>query len=430
MSRPSSSARQVLLERERLRSEGLRAAVMAGFLCLVCLVQVTLFFTAGDHLHELFGGFRIGWILLGVLVLIGLELATWRLCFRRAKESGSIPGWLRYLVSGLEVSLPTAVLLALGWVFGPVTALTLPPLLLYPFFIFLSVLRLDPRLSLFTGALAAAQYALLACLHALPTAVADDLPPVLSSPIQHLIKVILLLVSGALAAFIAAQVRRQLTLTADSTDRREEALETLGQAVSSPVAEHLLADSNDLGTQSRPACVLFVDAPELLRPSSAGSEDPLDNLNRLLEALVTAVHGHGGIVNKFVGHGLMASFGLPSSDGRDATNAVRAALEMVAAVDGAVETGSLPSARLGIGIHMGEVLAGTVGSVQRKEYAVLGEVVELAARLQRFSHEGSGRILFTRAVRDELSGELPGLRSLGEVAVTDVKQQMELYELA
>ena len=107
----------------------------------------------------------------------------------------------------------------------------------------------------------------------------------------------------------------------------------------------------------------------------------------MFEILVDVVDRHNGIVNKFLGDGLLALFGAPLDDPLEAANAVEAAREMLSAVD-ARNAGNPWPIRLGIGIHIGQAVAGTVGSSRRKEYTVIGDTVSLAA--PREPQQGGG----------------------------------------
>src|SRR5262249_24361619 len=112
---------------------------------------------------------------------------------------------------------------------------------------------------------------------------------------------------------------------------------------------------------------------------------------------------------QLLGDGLMAIFGAPLSFGNDATNAVHAALEIVERVQREVDAQRIPPTRIGIGLYVGEVLAGTVGSALHKEYNCTGDVVNLASRIEhklsssvrrqmpdRAAHPGRIRVLANR----------------------------------
>jgi adenylate cyclase len=107
---------------------------------------------------------------------------------------------------------------------------------------------------------------------------------------------------------------------------------------------------------------MFVDIRSFT--AAARSRTPAEVVERLdavFEILVDAVDRHNGIVNKFLGDGLLAIFGAPIDDPLEAANAVEAAREMLSAID-ASNVGNPWPIRLGIGIHVGQAVAGTVGS--------------------------------------------------------------------
>ena len=97
---------------------------------------------------------------------------------------------------------------------------------------------------------------------------------------------------------------------------------------------------------------------------------------------------HDGVVDKLIGDAIMAVFGAPVPGSDDALNAVRTAIEMRARLETLNEgfrARGLPEIRTGIGVHSGSVVAGNMGHVDRMEYTVIGDTVNLASRLQRAS---------------------------------------------
>ena len=173
-----------------------------------------------------------------------------------------------------------------------------------------------------------------------------------------------------------------------------------GQHVSPRVVERLLAIGAAELSEMRRVCVMFVDIRSFT--SAARSRTPAEVVARLedvFEILVEIVDRHNGIVNKFLGDGLLAIFGAPIDDPAEAANAVAAAREMLMSI----ETNNIGHAwpiRLGIGIHIGEAVAGTVGSHRRKEYTVIGDTVNLASRLESLNKDVGSQLIVSDAVRD------------------------------
>jgi adenylate cyclase len=168
--------------------------------------------------------------------------------------------------------------------------------------------------------------------------------------------------------------------------------QVLARRVSPSLLADILREPGPLGTQlggSRARCaVLFVDLIGFTPLSDQLQPQALFALlNRYFEAIATAVIAENGLLDKFIGDGLMAEFGVPRSRGEaaEALAAVRAALAMHTALERLnVELAARgePTLRQGIGIHVGEVIAGNLGSSQRLEFTVVGATVNLASRLE------------------------------------------------
>lgn len=171
--------------------------------------------------------------------------------------------------------------------------------------------------------------------------------------------------------------------------------QVLARRISPALLADILRQPGPLGTQlggSRARCVvLFADlvgftplSEELAPPVLFGL------LNRYFEAMAAAVIAENGLLDKFMGDALMAEFGVPRSrgDAAEAMAAVRAAVAMQVALErlnGELRAQGQPTLRQGIGIHVGEVIAGNLGSSQRLEFTVVGATVNLASRLERLS---------------------------------------------
>ncbi len=260
----------------------------------------------------------------------------------------------------------------------------------------------------------------------------------LAYPLGHVVFVVMTLVLCGVLAFLMTSRARNLVNTAAGTVLEVTRVrERLGAYVSDAVAEHALSSATfTLGGERMDVAVLFSD----LRGFTAMSErlDPqqlVRELNAYLEAMVAVIHSHGGVVDKYVGDSIMAVFGAPRGSGADAANALRAAVGMQnALVDHnrwRAQEGLAPLQQ-GIGIHHGPVVAGNVGTTQHAQYTVVGDTVNLAARLQAATKDHSVGILLSDAVHRAATAQpgerpLPPLKPVGAITVRGREASVETY---
>lgn len=171
-----------------------------------------------------------------------------------------------------------------------------------------------------------------------------------------------------------------------------ESLRRLRRYVPRVVVESLLHDQARLHGERREVAVLFADAVNFTHLSaSLDAESVFELINDLLGRLMACVHRYDGVVDKFTGDGLMAVFGAPVAHENDVEMAVRAALDMRKAT---AEFANIAQAKLGaplqvrIGIHSGPAIAGILGTQEQAAYTVIGETVNLAARLESLAQPG------------------------------------------
>lgn len=187
-----------------------------------------------------------------------------------------------------------------------------------------------------------------------------------------------------------------------------------------------------LGGERREVSVLFADVVAFTPLSeSREPEEIVGILNELFTFLTEIVFRHGGIVDKFVGDCVMAVFGIPLAKEDHQEAALRAAGDMMRWIDigNAKWRKTLGhDLRLSIGVNSGEVIAGNIGSEKRMEYTVIGDVVNVAARLESIARPG--QVLLTRATMDG-AASAAGLHftRIGERDVTGRKHPVEVYTL-
>jgi len=167
---------------------------------------------------------------------------------------------------------------------------------------------------------------------------------------------------------------------------RDKVRSLLGMVVSPAIAERLLSREATLGGEEREVTVLFSDLRGFTTFSeSRPPKEVVGVLNDYFTRMSAAIEAHDGVVDKYIGDGIMALFGAPVAHEDDAGNALAASLAMqeaLAAMNRDTAARGLPPLRMGIGIATATVIAGNLGSPQRLNYTVVGDGVNLAARLE------------------------------------------------
>ena len=342
---------------------------------------------------------------------------------RHMRQGRDLPVIRRYLGALIETSLPTIALALHINSMGSVAALGFVTPMLYFIFIILSTLRLDFWLSTFTGAVAAVQLFCMAMFY--HPAVGDQAEPLY----YHAARSLIVLICGMLAGAVGMQLRRQFEASIKAATAHDRITNLFGQHVSPQVVERLMAEGTKTGSDIRRVAVMFVD----FRSFTAGArsrtpQEVVDRLDGAFAVLVDILDRHGGIVNKFLGDGFLALFGAPLEAPDPAHKAVAAAREMLEANSRINEATSWPL-RIGIGIHLGEVVAGNIGSPRRKEYTVIGDTVNFASRLEALNKDFNSQFLISEAVRDALGDECRDAVSLGEVEVRGYERPMAVWQL-
>ncbi len=427
----SRDAFEEQLAREILGAERFRSTILATIpsVALFALVIVRGAYpnVVASILHGNFDLAPVGMFLMAVAGFEILNLAWIRrmLLESRVRASAS----RRYAQAFVETSLPTVAVLYYAAIDGPVQALLGPSAFVYFVFILLSTLRLDFALSSFTGLVAAGEYAAVTLLW--PSSDPRLLGTSLTSVPSHLGKAMILLVSGIAAGFVALRLRRSFTRALESVGERQRILGVFGQHVSPEVVAQLVAGEAEIKSEVREVCVMFLDIRNFTAFSEERSpEEVVDYLNTVFDATIDAVVRRHGVVNKFLGDGFMAIFGAPVAVGNSSAVAVDAALDIVARVDRLVAEGKLPATKLGIGLHSGKTVVGNIGSAQRKEYTVIGDVVNVASRIEALNKELGSCILVSDEVWNAAGRADVEAIPREEVAIRGRSQAIRVWQLA
>jgi len=228
---------------------------------------------------------------------------------------------------------------------------------------------------------------------------------------------VLSVVAALVAGVAAAALRFGVQAARDAREKRFLKGSFSGY-VSPDVLREILAGRIAPGQADRKrACVLFSDIRGFTRRSeSMPPEQMVALLNRYFSVMSEVVHKHQGTVDKFIGDGLMAIFGAPQTLPHPERNALEAAQEMIerlGEVNAELAARGKEPLKIGIGLHSGQIVVGHIGSASRHEYTAIGDVVNVASRLEGLTKTAGHVIVCSKAVAQAL-GFPQMLSHLGE----------------
>ena len=248
----------------------------------------------------------------------------------------------------------------------------------------------------------------------------------------------LLVTAGVFAWLIASRTRTLVLEGANQTLLAERARSRLGAYVSEEVAAATLAmDEMRMGGVRREVAVLFSDLRNFTTVSeNADPETLVRELNEYFEVMVACVTREGGVVDKYIGDSIMAVFGAVTTTPDDTVRSVRAALAMEHALvllNTSREKRGLLPLRHGIRVHRGVAIAGNIGTIARAQYTVIGDTVNVAARLESATKEQGATVLLSQAVVDALGPTpegVPTLRKVGDVQAKGRNEPVAVHTFA
>ena len=208
---------------------------------------------------------------------------------------------------------------------------------------------------------------------------------------------------------------------------------TMARYMDPLIADALMREgSNALGGQESEATVLFSDIRSFTTlTESLGAQGTVSLLNNYFSRMVDCLQQEGGILDKFIGDAVMAVFGLPLPQGDDADRAVRTALAMLTSLEGfnqARAEEGLMAIRIGIGLHTDAVVSGNIGSPKRMNYTVIGDGVNLAARLESACKHYGAQLLISESTRSRLKGTYR-MREADRVVMKGKTEPVLIHEL-
>jgi adenylate cyclase len=212
----------------------------------------------------------------------------------------------------------------------------------------------------------------------------------------------------------------------DGLAEREALREAFGSYVDPQVARRVVEEGTHLEGEEVEVTLVFVDIRDFTSfAENASAREVVAYVNDFLELVVPILTEHGGHANKFVGDGLLGVFGAPAKLDDHADRAVAAARAIARRVHGRFGR----RLRIGIGVNSGTVVAGTIGGGGKLEFTVIGDAVNVAARVERVTRETGDTVLVTEATRDLLRHERHTLEARGAFPLKGRHDPVRIFSL-
>ncbi len=264
-----------------------------------------------------------------------------------------------------------------------------------------------------------------------------DIPVIVTSSVEGLDSVVRSIELGAVDYLPkppnATLLRARIASSLEKKRLRDDLKALVSRFATTEVAQDLAQSGFSLGGKRVRASVMFCDIRGFTPlVESQTPEETIELLNTFYTLMFDAITSHDGVVNQMIGDGLMAIFGAPLEIPDPSASAVRAALEMrdlIEMLNAQREAGGKVPIRIGIGIASGEVVAGYTGTATRATYTCVGDVVNLAARLEGHTKPAGRTILVDRATHDALGGAFV-MDALGEVALKGIGTPVEAFAVS
>lgn len=218
-------------------------------------------------------------------------------------------------------------------------------------------------------------------------------------------------------------------------DKNKEKIKTaMGKYISEDIMKNVVKNIDELklGGKKANVTVLFADIRGFTSMSEKLSADEVSAiLNEYFTEIEPIITKHNGVINKFIGDAVMAIFGEPIQDENHPKNAVRCACDMLTKVEelqGKWLSEGKPKIEIGIGINTGEAFVGNIGSEKRMEYTVIGDMVNLASRIESNNKVYKTNLLISNSTFDYVRGIVDTIK-ISNVKIRGKEKELDLYEV-
>ncbi len=215
---------------------------------------------------------------------------------------------------------------------------------------------------------------------------------------------------------------------------KEKIKNAMGKYLSQDIMKNVVQNIDDikLGGKKANVTVLFADIRGFTSMSEKMTAEEVSViLNEYFSEIEPIITKYNGVINKFIGDAVMAIFGEPIQDINHPQNAVRCACEMLKKVDQLQEKWLFegkPKIEIGIGINTGEAFVGNIGSEKRLEYTVIGDMVNLASRIESYNKVYKTNMLISSSTYSYVS-DIVDVIKIADVTIRGKAKKMDIYEV-
>ena len=222
----------------------------------------------------------------------------------------------------------------------------------------------------------------------------------------------------------------------DGLKEREKIKSLFGQYLTREISDEILNGHVDLGGELYDATILFADIRNFTSISEKmNPREVVDFLNSYLSGMIDVIIENNGIIDKFMGDGILAVFGVPVSSKDHAESGIKAALAMNERLRAQNlergKTGLFPI-RIGIGVHSGPVIGGNLGNNNKLEYTVIGDTVNVASRIENLTKRYKSPLIISDTTYENLSKEMKkkvNMKAIANAEIRGKEKTLTLYSM-
>ncbi|NQZ74807.1 MAG: adenylate/guanylate cyclase domain-containing protein [Ekhidna sp.] len=411
------------VDMEIVKTEKRRLEIFIGILFVGLLLLIINRFFFPSTIPETFKYARsLKLVFYTVAVFIGTLVLSRVMVGKIANCEKPLPVWYKYYSVVADSVIPfISLFYIIKWEENSVF-LDSPLIFIFVPIIIVSALYLNFWISFLNGLLIGALFSIIVYW----TYETYDTSSLLPSFVYYT-KAIMLFLAGTCAGLVANELNKRLTVAIKTQEERDEIETLFSQQVSKEVVQ-ALTESGGASLKIK-ASVLFLDIRDFTNKVQHLSPEDVNKFqNRFFGPIMDCVHQNGGLVNQIMGDGLMASFA--SEEGDLPEGAFLAARDILSKISQLNKSEWNDDLKVGIGIHNGEIIAGSIGNKTRQQFSISGIPVITASRLEQLTKEYGCSWLVSSQFYSEIEHLTQHGESLGTVKLKGIDQEIEIIKLA